>query len=29
VIHLTWRQLDDEAEAVAADLRVLLLEIEK
>jgi very-short-patch-repair endonuclease len=24
VIHLTWNQLDDEAEAVSADLRVLL-----
>ncbi len=25
VTHLTWHQLDDEAEAVAADLRALLL----
>jgi very-short-patch-repair endonuclease len=24
VIHLTWNQLDDEPEAVAADLRALL-----
>jgi very-short-patch-repair endonuclease len=24
VIHLTWNQLDDEPEAIAADLRVLL-----
>ena len=24
VTHLTWNQLDDEAEAVSADLRVLL-----
>jgi very-short-patch-repair endonuclease len=29
VTHITWNQLDDEAQAVAADLRRLLLEIEK
>jgi very-short-patch-repair endonuclease len=29
VTRLTWNQLDDEPEAVAFDLRVLLLEIEK
>ncbi|MFL5899390.1 MAG: type IV toxin-antitoxin system AbiEi family antitoxin domain-containing protein [Solirubrobacterales bacterium] len=29
VIHLTWNQLDDEPEAIASDLRSLLLEIEK
>jgi very-short-patch-repair endonuclease len=28
VVHLTWRQLEVEAEAVAADLRSLLLEME-
>jgi very-short-patch-repair endonuclease len=29
VIHLTWNQLDDEREAIASDLRSLLLEINK
>jgi very-short-patch-repair endonuclease len=29
VIHLTWNQLDSEPEAIAADLRSLLLEIDK
>jgi very-short-patch-repair endonuclease len=29
VIHLTWNQLDDEAEQIASDLRSLLPEIEK
>jgi very-short-patch-repair endonuclease len=29
VTHITWNQLDDEAEAVASDLRSMLLGIEK
>lgn len=29
ITHITWNQLDDEAEEIASDLRSLLLEIEK
>ncbi len=29
VTHITWKQLDDEPEAIASDLRRLLLETEK